>query len=71
MMLAEIGLPPGEDVVRSSLEAVGEGEGYRRGHYDVLPHESAPSPLRRRCFRMTHLISKDVHFPMGAVRPNP
>jgi len=37
MMLAEIGLPPGVDVDRASLDAALEGEGYGLGRYDVLP----------------------------------
>jgi hypothetical protein len=37
MMLAEIGLPPGVDVDRASLDAALESEGYGSGRYDVLP----------------------------------
>jgi hypothetical protein len=37
MMLAEIGLPPGVDVDRASLDAALESEGYGSGRYDALP----------------------------------
>lgn len=37
MMLAEIGLPPGADVDRSSLEAAMKGSGWSLSQYDVLP----------------------------------
>jgi A-macroglobulin TED domain/Alpha-2-macroglobulin family/MG2 domain/Carboxypeptidase regulatory-like domain/A-macroglobulin receptor binding domain len=37
MMLAEIGLPPGVDVDRASLDAALESEGYGSGRYDILP----------------------------------
>jgi len=37
MMLAEIGLPPGADVDRSSLETAMEGSGWVINQYDVLP----------------------------------
>ena len=37
MMLTDIGLPPGVDVDRASLDAALESEGYGSGRYDVLP----------------------------------
>jgi hypothetical protein len=37
MMLAEIGLPPGVDVDRASLDAALETASYGSGRYDVLP----------------------------------
>ena len=37
MLLAEIGLPPGADVDRSSLEAAMKGAGWVINQYDVLP----------------------------------
>jgi hypothetical protein len=37
MMLAEIGLPPGADVDRGSLEAAMKGAGWVISQYDVLP----------------------------------
>ena len=36
-MLAEIGIPPGADVDRSSLEAAMQGSGWVVNQYDVLP----------------------------------
>lgn len=37
MMLAEIGLPPGAEVDRASLERAMEGSGWEINQYDVLP----------------------------------
>src|SRR5262249_40782002 len=37
MMLAEIGLPPGADVDRASLEKAATDSGWTLNHYDVLP----------------------------------
>ncbi len=37
MMLAEVGLPPGVDADRASLEAAVKEEGWGINHYDVLP----------------------------------
>src|SRR6185436_869274 len=37
MMLAEIGLPPGADVDRASLETAVKGSGWSISQYDVLP----------------------------------
>jgi hypothetical protein len=37
MMLAEIGLPPGADVDRESLERAARESGWGLSHYDVLP----------------------------------
>ncbi|MCI0349681.1 MAG: hypothetical protein L0Z53_09675 [Acidobacteriales bacterium] len=37
MMLAEIGLPPGADVDRSSLDKAATDSGWTLNHYDVLP----------------------------------
>jgi hypothetical protein len=37
MLLAEIGLPPGADVDRSSLERAMEASGWDINQYDVLP----------------------------------
>jgi hypothetical protein len=37
MMLAEIGLPPGADVDRASLELAATKAGYDINHYEVLP----------------------------------
>ncbi len=37
MMLAEIGIPPGADVDRSSLETATTGSGWAINQYDVLP----------------------------------
>lgn len=37
MMLAEIGLPPGVDVERASLETAIKSSGWSINHYDVLP----------------------------------
>ncbi|MGH9753885.1 MAG: MG2 domain-containing protein [Blastocatellia bacterium] len=37
MMLAEIGLPPGADVDRESLELAARESGWSLNHYDVLP----------------------------------
>jgi hypothetical protein len=37
MMLAEVGLPPGVDVDRASLDAAITEHGYEVQHYDVLP----------------------------------
>jgi hypothetical protein len=37
MMLAEIGLPPGADVDRESLEKAAQESGWSLNHYDVLP----------------------------------
>jgi hypothetical protein len=37
MMLAEIGLPPGADVDRESLERAAQESGWRLNQYDVLP----------------------------------
>jgi A-macroglobulin complement component/alpha-2-macroglobulin family protein/carboxypeptidase family protein/MG2 domain-containing protein/A-macroglobulin receptor len=37
MMLAEIGLPPGADVDRESLELAARESDWRLNHYDVLP----------------------------------
>jgi A-macroglobulin TED domain/Alpha-2-macroglobulin family/Carboxypeptidase regulatory-like domain/MG2 domain/Alpha-2-macroglobulin bait region domain/A-macroglobulin receptor binding domain/Macroglobulin domain MG3 len=37
MMLAEIGLPPGADVDRASLELAASKSGFDINHYDVLP----------------------------------
>ncbi|HEY7181781.1 MAG TPA: alpha-2-macroglobulin family protein, partial [Blastocatellia bacterium] len=37
MMLAEIGLPPGADVDRESLERAAQESGWGLNHYDVLP----------------------------------
>ncbi|MEP7338041.1 MAG: MG2 domain-containing protein [Acidobacteriota bacterium] len=37
MLLAEIGLPPGADVDRASLEAAVKESGWELNHYDVLP----------------------------------
>ncbi len=37
MMLAEIGLPPGADVDRASLEQAVKESGWSLNHYDVLP----------------------------------
>jgi hypothetical protein len=37
MMLAEIGLPPGADVDRASLEQAVKESGWELNHYDVLP----------------------------------
>jgi hypothetical protein len=37
MMLAEIGLPPGADVDRQSLDTAMEASGWAFSHYDILP----------------------------------
>jgi hypothetical protein len=37
MILAEIGVPPGADVDRSSLETAMKGSGWSISQYDVLP----------------------------------
>jgi hypothetical protein len=37
MMLAEIGLPPGADVDRASLESAMKNSGWAISQYDVLP----------------------------------
>ena len=37
MMLAEIGLPPGADVDRASLETAMKSSGWTINQYDVLP----------------------------------
>jgi len=37
MMLAEIGLPPGAEVERQSLDAAMTASGYALGSYDILP----------------------------------
>jgi hypothetical protein len=37
MLLAEVGLPPGADVDRASLERAMEESGWEFSHYDVLP----------------------------------
>jgi len=37
MMLAEIGLPPGAEVDRASLETAMKNSGWSLNHYDVLP----------------------------------
>lgn len=37
MMLAEIGLPPGADVDRQSLQSAVEASGWAFSHYDILP----------------------------------
>lgn len=37
MMLAEIGLPPGADVDRASLDAAMKGSDWSISQYDVLP----------------------------------
>jgi A-macroglobulin receptor binding domain len=37
MILAEVGLPPGVDVDRSSLDAAMHEHGYDINHYDILP----------------------------------
>jgi hypothetical protein len=37
MLLAEIGLPPGVDVDRQSLEDARMESGYALNHYDILP----------------------------------
>jgi hypothetical protein len=37
MMLAEIGLPPGADVDRASLESAMKSSGWAISQYDVLP----------------------------------
>jgi A-macroglobulin TED domain/Alpha-2-macroglobulin family/MG2 domain/Carboxypeptidase regulatory-like domain/A-macroglobulin receptor binding domain/Macroglobulin domain MG3 len=37
MMLAEIGLPPGADVDRESLEQAARESGWSLNHYDILP----------------------------------
>jgi hypothetical protein len=37
MLVAEIGLPPGVEVDRSSLDAAKVGSGWGLGRYDVLP----------------------------------
>ena len=37
MMLAEVGLPPGADVDRESLERAAQESGWSLNHYDVLP----------------------------------
>lgn len=37
MMLAEIGLPPGADVDRASLEAAAKASGWALNHFDILP----------------------------------
>ena len=37
MLLAEIGLPPGADVDRASLERAMKSSGWEFGHYDILP----------------------------------
>jgi hypothetical protein len=37
MLIAEIGLPPGADVDRASLEAAMAASGYTLNHYEVLP----------------------------------
>ncbi len=37
MMLAEIGLPPGVDVDRQSLESAMEKSGWALNHFDILP----------------------------------
>jgi len=37
MLLAEVGLPPGADVDRASLEAAVKDSGWELNHYDVLP----------------------------------
>ena len=37
MLLAEIGLPPGVDVDRASLENAAQAAGYAINHYEVLP----------------------------------
>jgi len=37
MMLAEIGLPPGAEVERQSLDAAMSASGYALGSYDILP----------------------------------
>ncbi len=37
MMLAEIGLPPGAEVDRDSLEEAVKASGYSFSHYDILP----------------------------------
>ena len=37
MMLAEIGLPPGAEVERQSLDASMTASGYALGSYDILP----------------------------------
>lgn len=37
MMLAEVGLPPGAEVDRASLELAVKNAGYAINHYDVLP----------------------------------
>jgi hypothetical protein len=37
MMIAEIGLPPGADVDRQSLDAAVEASGGTLNHYDILP----------------------------------
>jgi hypothetical protein len=37
MMIAEIGLPPGADVDRASLESAFSSSDYELNHYEVLP----------------------------------
>jgi len=37
MLIAEIGLPPGADVDRASLESAVTASGYQLNHYEVLP----------------------------------
>ena len=37
MMIAEIGLPPGADVDRASLESAVSASDYELNHYEVLP----------------------------------
>jgi uncharacterized protein YfaS (alpha-2-macroglobulin family) len=37
MLLAEVGLPPGADVDRASLELAMKESGWEFSHYDVLP----------------------------------
>ncbi len=37
MLIAEVGLPPGVDVDRASLESALAASGYQLNHYDVLP----------------------------------
>ena len=40
MMLAEIGLPPGADVDRASLDAAMKGSDWSISQYDILPDPS-------------------------------
>lgn len=48
MLLAEVGLPPGADVDRASLDTAMKGSGWAINQYDILPDRGSLLPVAAR-----------------------